>query len=324
MLAAQAWQDFNLGRLDDAEAGCQTLFDLGPRRGDAVYALDAAIIRISSALLRGYAESAAATLRLADKLDGADPALREPGLSVMRGWTAAGQGDLTTARGILVPVLNDVIMKSCSYWPLWPCWMGLFFELASLADDPEFIAVAVQVTDLAASRNPGVASFEGVALVTRGRMTGDLPMIAKASAVLAGSPRPLLRGFGAFCHGRALVDAGQREAGLAELDRAWDEYHSMGAAFYRDQAQGIMRKAGARRTKWVAAAAAPTSGWASLTAAERRVAMLIGAGYTNKAAAAELGVSVNTVGAQLRIVFAKLDIRSRVQLANFLNQDPAA
>ena len=54
-----------------------------------------------------------------------------------------------------------------------------------------------------------------------------------------------------------------------------------------------------------------------------RVAGLIGEGRTNKSAAAELGVSANTVGTHLRSVFAKLDVRSRVQLTNLLNaRDP--
>ena len=43
-------------------------------------------------------------------------------------------------------------------------------------------------------------------------------------------------------------------------------------------------------------------------------------GHTNKSAAAELGVSVNTIGTHLRAVFAKLDIQSRVQLANELHK----
>jgi DNA-binding NarL/FixJ family response regulator len=98
----------------------------------------------------------------------------------------------------------------------------------------------------------------------------------------------------------------------------------MDAVFYREQAQAAMRKAGARRSKWVAAASTPTTGWASLTQGQRKVAALIGAGYTNRAAATELGVSVNTVGTQLRVVFAKLGIRSRVQLANVLRDEAAA
>ena len=59
---------------------------------------------------------------------------------------------------------------------------------------------------------------------------------------------------------------------------------------------------------------------ASLTQAERRVATLIGAGHTNKSTSSELGVSINTVGTHMRSVFTKLNIQSRVQLANVLHE----
>jgi DNA-binding CsgD family transcriptional regulator len=49
------------------------------------------------------------------------------------------------------------------------------------------------------------------------------------------------------------------------------------------------------------------------------VAALVGAGHTNRAAAAALRISPNTVGTHLRAVFAKLEVRSRVQLANLLH-----
>jgi DNA-binding CsgD family transcriptional regulator len=81
-----------------------------------------------------------------------------------------------------------------------------------------------------------------------------------------------------------------------------------------------MRSAGARRAKWPAATPRPATGWSSLTGAERRVATLIGSGQTNKSAASDLGVSINTVATHLRSVFTKLDIQSRVQLANELHK----
>jgi DNA-binding CsgD family transcriptional regulator len=58
----------------------------------------------------------------------------------------------------------------------------------------------------------------------------------------------------------------------------------------------------------------------ALSQAEQRIAALIGAGHTNRSAAAELGVSVNTAGTHLRAVFTKLGIKSRVQLANELHR----
>jgi DNA-binding CsgD family transcriptional regulator len=62
----------------------------------------------------------------------------------------------------------------------------------------------------------------------------------------------------------------------------------------------------------------PVHGLATLTETERRVADLISAGHSSRSAAAELGVSLNTVNTHLRSAFAKLDVHSRVQLTNLL------
>lgn len=314
---AQLWQDYNLGRFDDAEAEASTLIELGRQLGSGVYALDAAIVQISIALLRGDTQSAAARISFAEQLTGADSSLRQPGLSVMHGWLAAAQGDIATALNRLGPVARGAT-GSCNFYPLWPCWMGMFFEIGAAAGDAAFSEVVVNVAELAAARNPGVASFEGVALNVRGRSKGDLAMIAQAADVLARSPRPLLRGYGADCYGRALLAEGDRAGALVQLDRAWDDYHRTDARGYRAEVQRVMREAGVRREKWSAATARADTGWASLTDAERRVAVLIAEGHTNRSAAAELGLSVNTIGTHLRLVFTKLGVQSRVQLANRL------
>jgi DNA-binding CsgD family transcriptional regulator len=59
-------------------------------------------------------------------------------------------------------------------------------------------------------------------------------------------------------------------------------------------------------------------GLASLTDAERGVAEVVAAGYTNREAAAKLFVSPHTVDYHLRHIFRKLDIESRVQLARLV------
>jgi DNA-binding CsgD family transcriptional regulator len=88
--------------------------------------------------------------------------------------------------------------------------------------------------------------------------------------------------------------------------------------------QDRMRKAGFRRAQWQSAQPRPESGWPSLTQAETRVARLIRSGHTNKAASEALGISVNTTGTHLRSVFAKLGVRSRVQLSNVMHQQDMA
>ena len=107
---------------------------------------------------------------------------------------------------------------------------------------------------------------------------------------------------------------------LTQLDQAWDNYHQIGARRYRADVQRVMSDVGVRRrAKWADAVTRPSAGWDSLTDAERRVAALIADGHTNRSAATELGLSVNTIGTHLRLVFTKLGIQSRVQLANTLN-----
>lgn len=60
---------------------------------------------------------------------------------------------------------------------------------------------------------------------------------------------------------------------------------------------------------------------------ERRVAVLISDGHSNRSAAGELFLSPSTINTHLRAVFIKLGVHSRVQLAKLVlarsaDQDP--
>ncbi|MGW1913841.1 AAA family ATPase [Streptomyces sp. NPDC002076] len=318
--SAQMWHDFLLCKLDDAEAGAAAVADLGHQLGTNLYVLDAHVVRTGVALLRDDLDRAAAQLAAVDKLTGADPAVREPWIAVMSGWLAGRQGDLHASMRTLAPVLRGA-GAAFHYWPLWPCWLGMFFEFGGQSRNQDFAAEVVEAASQSARRNPGVASFEGIALQLRGVRDNDLDMLARAASVLQASPRPLLRGGGAAAYGRALLAAGRHDDGIAQLDRAWDEYDLADARAHRATVERLMRDAGADSAKWKVLPAEQTRGWTALTPAEQRVAVLISAGYTNKAAASRLGVSINTVGTQARSIFAKLGVQSRVQLANHLHEE---
>ncbi|TCN35470.1 regulatory LuxR family protein [Kribbella orskensis] len=318
---AQVWQDFNLGRLDDAGAGALGLIELGRQLGTSVHALEAMMIHAAVQLARGEYEAADRQVEAAARLTDADENIREPAVPLMRGWLAATRGDLDRATAILRPLL-DTAAESRTFWPWWPGWTAVFYEIGTAAGEPKFARQAVDLAELGAERNPGVISFEGLALNLRGRAEDDLALVARSAEVLASSPRPALLAVGAASYGRALLAAGDRDAGMVQLDRAWDVYHAMGSLDSRNGVEATMRRAGARRTKWDQSTARPATGWEALTDAEQRVAKLIAAGHTNKSAASTLGISINTVGTHLRAVFAKLGIQSRVQLANTLNAHP--
>lgn len=92
--------------------------------------------------------------------------------------------------------------------------------------------------------------------------------------------------------------------GSKDFDAAWAE----GSALSTEDAIGYAQRGRGERKR-------PASGWASLTPAELDVVRLVSEGLANKDIAARLFVSPRTVEAHLGHVYAKLDLNSRVQLA---------
>jgi DNA-binding CsgD family transcriptional regulator len=85
---------------------------------------------------------------------------------------------------------------------------------------------------------------------------------------------------------------------------AWAE----GAALSTDEAIAYAQRGRGERRR-------PTTGWASLTPAERDVVRLVSEGLGNSDIATRLFVSPRTVQSHLTHVYSKLGVTSRVQLA---------
>ena len=94
------------------------------------------------------------------------------------------------------------------------------------------------------------------------------------------------------------------------LERTVAAFEAIGSPGWADDARAELERVGARKPA--------TSG--GLTATERRVADLAVEGLANKEIARTLVVTVNTVEFHLRNAYAKLGIRSRVQLAARLQE----
>jgi predicted ATPase/class 3 adenylate cyclase/DNA-binding CsgD family transcriptional regulator len=102
----------------------------------------------------------------------------------------------------------------------------------------------------------------------------------------------------------ATITALHASMGDPAFELAWAE----GAALSSHEAVAYALRGRGERKR-------PTSGWASLTPAERDVVRLLGEGLANKDIATRLFVSPRTVQSHLTHIYTKLDLTSRVQLA---------
>jgi DNA-binding CsgD family transcriptional regulator len=183
------------------------------------------------------------------------------------------------------------------------------------AENQPLVTGALRLAALGAERNPGVGSFAALDQQIRGFVDGDPDTLGEAVTSLRAGPRPLPPASAPADLGHVLLATGTTEDALTQARQI---YKSAGAALPtaaidRTSADAGLRTTPSRRMP------RPGSGWAALTATERRVAELVGAGNTNREAATTLRISPNTVNTHLRAMFAKLDVRSRVQLANALH-----
>ncbi|MEZ0491013.1 AAA family ATPase [Kineococcus sp. TBRC 1896] len=190
---------------------------------------------------------------------------------------------------------------------------------------PQIVRVALRAGDRAlaedaaagaegyASRNPGIPGIQGIALHARALVERDVATLRRATEVLATSPRVPVYSVAAGDLAALLSVTGE----LKEARRVWSlasrALSAWGASDLITDPRAVALRSGQGRRR---RAAGTTTGWDSLTAAEARVADIVGRGGTNRSVATELSVSPHTVSTHLRSVFVKLGLNSRVQLAH--------
>jgi DNA-binding CsgD family transcriptional regulator len=145
---------------------------------------------------------------------------------------------------------------------------------------------------------------------------------AAASTAVRRSPRDLGRdrldlwARASLAEARAedCADRELRERTVLHYREALARYDEIGS--WRDSARVrlLLRKLGVRVRHWTYERR-PQSGWGSLTSTEQRITELVALGLTNRQVGTEMFISPHTVAFQLRQVFRKLDITSRVALA---------
>jgi len=139
-------------------------------------------------------------------------------------------------------------------------------------------------------------------------------MVKIRAAVVQATPVPFDRARTLLAFGAALRRAKRKADARERLEEAAAAFTGLGATIFAERAQAELgRISGRRRSE------------GGLTPTERQIAELVADGRSNKEVAAALFVTVKTVEANLSRVYAKLGLRSRVELARHLaEREPAA
>ncbi|WP_371596836.1 LuxR C-terminal-related transcriptional regulator [Streptomyces sp. NBC_00564] len=314
LMHAQIWQDYDLGRLNEAETGARTLLALARENGLRLYELEATSVVSMVALNRGRLEVARNELAVNGSEVTGDEHMHPSLVLLTRSWLSAAEGEPSAAIRLLSPLMRTAHTE-CDPWPWKPGWLPILARIGVADEDTAFLERVQLLAEIGAARNPGVTSFQGTAWHIEGLIRRDGALLRRAVDVLATGPRPLLLAGAREDLGKHLLSEQEQSEAIAQLDKAWQAYRQADAIGSMLRVQQMMYQVGCRHAGRVTEKSEPASRWLTLTGAEHTVAQLMGSGYSNKQIAGQLGVSPNTVGTHARSIFAKLQVRSRVQLS---------
>ncbi len=339
---------FALTRTDEyeeADAVIQCSVRTGVSEARTLAGATPALLRAPLLLARGRLEEAEAAARNAVGTDGPCLPMLAPQAWLVLGAVALRRGALGQAAVHVKTLEQEFPQQDSNPWQ--GAHLLLSAQLAEAQADMAAVAdllsgVAARADTLRALllADPATAAW-----CVRASLAADLPDVARTVAASAeclrvlnprfrgprrGHTRPRARRQGRGRPGRGgtaapepvgarrggedlgvlLLDRGDQEAAIAELDRSMGEYGVLGGEHDAARVRARLRQLGVRRRHWTHTKR-PASGWESLTKTERKVAELVADGLTNQQAARHLFISPHTVGFHLRQVYRKLDIRSR-------------
>ena len=305
---------FCAGRLADARAEAEATIEMADEIGDGSYGYInhvALYVLGRIALHTGDAAGLAQARRSAARLS---QARESPAGQRLGAWLAALLAD---ADGDPLAVKTPVqALDPLASGPLSTTSPQTYADTAALTRilldsgrRADAKSVVARLEDFAA-RHPDFPFLEAAALHARAVLDGDPDIALRAVALSSGDPRPFVRAAVLEDAGRLLSAARAAEA-VPILETALECYAATGAERDAARVRSLLRARGIRP---------PVSGprsapdWPELTESEFTVVSLVAQGATNREVAERLFLSPYTVNSHLRHVFAKLGIRSRVEL----------
>jgi DNA-binding CsgD family transcriptional regulator len=152
-----------------------------------------------------------------------------------------------------------------------------------------------------------VTRCRGLVAAARGTVSEAVSLLELAEAQHHDVGDAFGRARALLSHGVVLRRARQKRPAREAIHAALDGFGQLGAATWVEKARDELGRIGGRTRE------------EGLTAAERRVAVLVAAGRTNREVAAELFLGERTVAGHLTHIYAKLGVRSRTELARRLH-----
>jgi DNA-binding CsgD family transcriptional regulator len=310
-----AWVEFWAGRWELAAAHAAGAHDISIQYGLEVPQdhLPIAVIAIHRGQLDLAGEHSGRALDLAEEQFRFHP----PQHMAVMGLVALWRGDSSAAMGWLDKADRQVAAlswgePSLRWWT--PDHVELLLERVRI-DDAVRLLGAWEADAVRVDREwvlAQVTRCRGLVAAARGDLEQALALLAQAVAEHEATGD-------AFGRARALLALGtvrrrdrQKRAARDAIEGALEGFERIGASRWADRASAELGRVGGRTRE------------TGLTAAERRVAILVAEGRTNREVAAALFLGERTVASHLTHIYAKLGVRSRTELARRLHADEPA
>jgi len=327
MLLVKCYPLETLGRLQEAAELCDAAVEATQLDGAAHFRSWALFERAWAHYYLGELGPAIAcaeeSMRISSrKIGGAGPSAGVgPAWILASALIESGRPDRATE--LLRPLVGEDIHGAM------PVERGFFWETLALAEigagrpgrAEEYIARSERdaaTIELAIPRGAALRARAALALAT-GHPLRAAVLAAESADAFASIGARIEVAFTRRLQGRALADAGDRDAAIPVLREAEAELDACGSARERDAARRDLRKLGARAEVRGPAAGAD-SGVDALTKREREIADLVADRRTNREIAAQLFLSEKTIESHLRNVFVKLGASSRVEVARTIER----
>lgn len=314
-LWAHAWlarAQFATGDWDDALHTVDVALELAQRSG---MPLLVPLLRWTTTqvhALRGDWSAARRSMRAGDAGAGDYEVMRVPA-ALARAGLAEAQADYAGVLRALDPLTREWAHGQVSepgFWP-WPDVYANALVVEGRYDEAEAFLGPHEER----ARARGHRSAQARLAYARGRLLGgrgdlDAARTSFEAALDLLEPLPLRydRARVGFAFGQTLRRAGKRREADVAISAAREEYAALGATTYVQRCDRELKAGGVHVVRGDRA-------FDDLTPQEEAVAALVAGGRSNKEVAAELFLSVKTVQYHLTRTYAKLGVRSRVELA---------